>query len=388
MQVYKAFFKIILKNRMQISIYLIVFIVLAVAFTASYTSPVSTDFTESKINIALINEDEDSVFLDGFIAYLTENANLVNLPDDPQSLQDALFFQEVDYILRIPAGFSQDFLAGQTVSLEKTAAPNSTSATFMDLRINQYLNTAQTYLQYDDVISEYSLVQAINDDLSATASVTLTANKDESASAEKIGYFFNFMAYTLFAVMILGVCAVMLVFNDPNLKKRNFSSPLRTFNYNSQLILGSLSFAFISWLLMISVSFVFNGSFMLTEKGGLLILNSFIFTLTALSISFLISNLVKSQGAMSAVANVFALGTSFISGVFVEQSLLGDTVLSIASFTPTYWYVKSNNAIASAASLSGDTLTGILSNMALVLGFGIAVLGVTMVLLKNRKAEA
>jgi ABC-2 type transport system permease protein len=91
---------------------------------------------------------------------------------------------------------------------------------------------------------------------------------------------------------------------------------------------------------------------------------------------------------MSAVANVFALGTSFISGVFVEQVYLGDTVLSIASFTPTYWYVKANNAITSASSLSGSTLTDILTWIALVLGFGIAILGVTLVLLKNRKVEA
>ena len=308
MQVYKTFFKIIFKNRMQISIYLLVFIILTLIFTVSYNSPVSTDFSESKINMALINEDTDSVFLDGFISYLTENANLVNLPDDPQSLQDALFFQEVDYILRIPAGFSQNFLEGQTVSLQKTAAPNTTAATFMDMHINQYLNTAKTYIQYDSGISDQALVASLANDLSQNAPVTMTSNTNESAGAEKVGYFFNFMAYTLFAIMILGVCSVMLVFNQSDIKKRNFSSPLRTFNYNSQLILGSLSFAFFAWLLMVAVSFVFNGAFMLTDRGGLLILNSLVFTLTALSISFLISNLVKNQGAMSAVANVFCPG--------------------------------------------------------------------------------
>ncbi|WKY48040.1 ABC transporter permease [Eubacteriaceae bacterium ES3] len=388
MQVYKAFFKIILKNRMQLLIYLIVFMVLTLIFTTSYNPPVSTDFLETKINIALINEDDDSVFLDGFISYLSENTNMVNLPDETQSLQDALFFREVDYILRIPSGFTDHFLNGESAELEKTTVPNSTSATFLDLRINQYLNTAQTYLNYADVVSEYELVQSVKDDLSKSTAVTLNYNSDESAAAEKVGYFFNFMSYSLFAILILGVCSVMLVFNEPDLKKRNFSAPLKSLNYNSQLILGSLSFAVATWLLMILVSFILNGDIMFSEKGALLTLNSFIFTLTALSISFLISNLIKSRGAMSAVANVFALGTSFISGVFVEQSLLGDTVLSIASFTPTYWYVLSNNTIATTASLSGDTLTGILTNMALVLGFGVAILGITMVLLKNRKAEA
>ena len=73
------------------------------------------------------------------------------------------------------------------------------------------------------------------------------------------------------------------------------------------------------WLVLISASFVMYGSYMFTTNGLLLLLNSFIFTLAALSISYLIGNLVKSRGAMSAAANVFALGTSFLSGVFVPQ---------------------------------------------------------------------
>ncbi|MDN5308103.1 MAG: linearmycin/streptolysin transport system permease protein [Eubacteriaceae bacterium] len=388
MQVYKTFFKIILKNRMQLGIYLIVFTVLTLIFTVSYTSPTSTDFLESKINIALINEDTDSVFMQGFISYLTDYANIVDLPDDPQSLQDALYFREVEYVLRIPAGFTDSFLNNQTTNLEKTIVPNSTSATFMDLRINQYLNTAQTYLNYGNVVSQYELVSSLQNDFSNSSSVTLNSHTDESDSAEKMAYYYNFMAYSLFAILILGVCAVMLVFNDSDIKKRNFASPLKTLNYNSQLVLGSLSFAVLAWLLMVALSFIINSDFMFSEKGLLLILNSFVFTMSALSISFFISNLVKSRSAMSAVANVFALGTSFISGVFVEQVYLGDTVLSIASFTPTYWYVKANNAITSASSLSGSTLTDILTWIALVLGFGIAILGVTLVLLKNRKVEA
>lgn len=388
MQVYKTFFKIILKNRMQLGIYLIVFTVLTLIFTVSYSSPTSTDFLESKINIALINEDTDSVFMQGFISYLTDYANIVDLPDDPQSLQDALYFREVEYVLRIPAGFTDSFLNNQTTNLEKTIVPNSTSATFMDLRINQYLNTAQTYLNYGNVTSQYELVSSLQNDFSNSSSVTLNSHTDESDSAEKMAYYYNFMAYSLFAILILGVCAVMLVFNDSDIKKRNFASPLKTLNYNSQLVLGSLSFAVLAWLLMVALSFIINSDFMFSEKGLLLILNSFVFTMSALSISFFISNLVKSRSAMSAVANVFALGTSFISGVFVEQVYLGDTVLSIASFTPTYWYVKANNAITSASSLSGSTLTDILTWIALVLGFGIAILGVTLVLLKNRKVEA
>lgn len=388
MQVYKAFFKIIQKNRGQILIYLVVFMVLALLLSSTYNPPQDTDFTKVKVNIAFINDDGDSQLVDGLKTYLGENANLVDLPDDTQQLQDALFFRKVEYILRVPAGFTEALLSGQDVQLEKTTVPDSTSNVYMDLLINKYLNTAKTYTTYMPGLTQTKLVSYLENDLAEAAEVTMISSGSHSAAAEKSGYYFNYLSYSMFAILILGVCSVMLVFNDTDLKRRNLCSPIRSANMNFQMILGNLSFAVLTWLVLISASFVMYGSFMVTTTGLLLLLNSFVFTLAALSISYLIGNLVKSRGAMSAVANVFALGTSFISGVFVPQALLGDNVLTIASFTPTYWYVKANNEIAAAASFNADNLQSIFTSMVLVLAFGVAVLGVTLVLIKQRRVEA
>ncbi len=180
----------------------------------------------------------------------------------------------------------------------------------------------------------------------------------------------------------------MLVFNDTDLKRRNLCSPIRSANMNFQMILGNLSFAILTWLVLISASFVMYGSFMLTTTGLLLLLNSFVFTLAALSISYLVANLVKSRGAMNAIANVFALGTSFISGVFVPQELLGKNVLTIASFTPTYWYVKANNEITAAVHFNSENLTSIFTSIALLLAFAVAIIAVTLVLIKQKRMDA
>ncbi len=388
MQVYKAFFKVIQKNRGQILIYLVVFMVLALLLTNTYNPPQNTDFSKVKVNIAFINDDADSLLVAGLKTYLGENANLVDLPNDTQKLQDALFFREVEYILRVPAGFTEAMLSGQDVQLEKTTVPDSTSNIYMDLLINKYLNTAQTYTTYMPGLSQADLTQYLDKDLAEQSEVTMISNGSHSANAEKSGYYFNYLSYSMFAILILGVCSVMLVFNNTDLKRRNLCSPIRSANMNLQMILGNLSFAILTWLVLISASFIMYGSFMFTTTGLLLLLNSFVFTLAALSISYLIGNIVKSRGAMSAVANVFALGTSFISGVFVPQELLANNVLTIASFTPTYWYVKANNEIAAAVSFNADNLQSIFTSMVLVLTFGVAVLGVTLVLIKQRRVEA
>ena len=388
MQVYKALFKVIQKNRTLLMIYLVVFMVLALLLSGSYNPPQDTDFTKVKVNIAFINDAGDSQLVAGLKTYLAENANLVDIPDETQKLQDALFFRQVEYIVRVPDGFTQAMLNGEAVQLEKTTVPDSTSNIYMDLLINKYLNTVNAYTTNMPGLSQDDLTKYLAKDLAQQTEVTMISNGTHSVYAEKSGYYFNYLSYSLFAILILGVCSVMLVFNDTDLKRRNLCAPIRSANMNFQMILGNLSFAILTWLVLISASFIMYGSFMFTTTGLLLLLNSFVFTLAALSISYLIGNLVKSRGAMSAVANVFALGSSFIGGVFVPQALLGDNVLTIASFTPTYWYVKANNEIAAATSFNAANLQSIFTSMVLVLAFGVAVLGVTLVLIKQRRVEA
>jgi hypothetical protein len=84
MQVYKAFFKVIKKNRGLLLIYLVVFMVLALLLTNTYNPPQDTDFSKVKVNIAFINDDNDSLLVAGLKTYLSENANLVDLPDEPE----------------------------------------------------------------------------------------------------------------------------------------------------------------------------------------------------------------------------------------------------------------------------------------------------------------
>jgi ABC-2 type transport system permease protein len=388
MQVYKAFFRIILKNITQIMIYVVVFISLSVALANTNTKPGNINFTETKVNMAFINYDSDSKLTEGLKNYLSKSTNIIDIADNTQKLQDALFFREVEYIVKVPKGFAEGFAGGIEVQLEKTAVPGSTSSIYLDSIINKYLNTAKTYLSSMENLSEEQLISYVENDLAQKTEVQLKNSVEEISRNERRAYYFNYMAYSLFSVLILGVCSVMIVFNSSDLKKRNLCSPVRLRSMNFQLILGNLSFAVIAWFLMILTGLIMYGSYMFTAKGLLFLLNSFIFTFAALSISFLIGNVIRSKNAMSAAANVFSLGTCFISGVFVPQEFLGKTVLKIASFTPNYWYVKSNNSIAHMVNFNMENLAPVILNMLIVIGFAVAVLAVTLVVIKQRRTSS
>lgn len=385
MQVYKAFFKIIFKNLNQIMIYVVVFLSLAIALANTNANPRGVNFTEAKVNIAFINQDTDSRFIMGLKDYLSKNTNIVSITDDTQKLQDALFFRQVDYIVKVPKGFTAGLLRGEPLQLERTTVPGSTSEIFIDNMINKYFNTAKLYTGSLENLSEEQLVSYINKDLTQNTDVKMYNSVDDTANNEKRAYYFNYMAYTLFSVLILGVCSVMLVFNNSDLKKRNLCAPIRLRSMNFQMIMGNITYAVLAWFIMVLAGLVMYGRYMFTIHGLLLLLNSFVFTLAALSISFLLGNILKSRGAMSAAANVFSLGTSFISGVFVPQAFLGKNVLRIASFTPNYWYVKSNNSIANIVNFNMENLAPIFFNMLVVIGFAVAILAVTLVVIKQRR---
>lgn len=387
MQIYKVFFKVVYKNLPQIMIYVVVFVSMAAAFANMYSNPVDINFAETKANIAFINYDTDSRIAEGLKNYLSKNANIVNIPDDTKKLQDALFFRRVEYIVRVPEGFTEGLVGGKEVQLEKTTFPGSASGIHLDNIINKYLNTVKIYSSNIENISFEQLLSYVDADLSQETEVRFNSSINATPKHQNVVYYYNYLAYSMFAILILGVCSVAIVFNNKDLKKRNLCSPVRLKNMNFQMVLANISFALLTWFALVFASFIMYRSYMFTVRGLLFLLNSLVFTFAALSISYLIANVIKSRGAMSAAANVVSLGTCFISGIFVPQVFLGKTVLRIASFTPNYWYVKSNNIIADLSYFNMENLAPVFMNMLIIIGFAVAMLSVTLAVIKQRRVS-
>jgi ABC-2 type transport system permease protein len=152
-----------------------------------------------------------------------------------------------------------------------------------------------------------------------------------------------------------------------------------------QFILAALLYTLISWLVMIICCVIFNFKNSFNMNTVYFIINSLIFAICGASISYLIGNLVKGRNAISAISNVVTLGSCFISGVFVPQEFLGGSVLKIASFTPTYWFVKANNRIAELTQFDFSHVEPILSGMLIQVGFALAFFAVALVIAKEKR---
>lgn len=386
MPVFKLYMKVIKKNLPSMMIYVVVFLGITMLVAANSSASQPKSFSPQKANVAFISE-ESSPLIDGFKRELSKNADYVNIPDETEKLQDALFFRNVTLIIRIPNGFTKSFMSGGDVQLQKTVVPNSVSNVYADISINQYFNAARLYVKNINGITQEELVARLKTDLAVNTPVELK-NMQADTDTDFTANYFNYLSYALFSVLILGISVIMLTFNEKDLSRRNSCSPVSAGSMNLQFILANFVFAFSCWIIMVGMGALIGMRNGLSGNFGYFLLNSVIFTLCASSISFLIGNLLKSRSAISAVCNVVTLGPCFISGVFVPQELLSDTVLKIASFTPTYWYVRANNQIASMTNASTSNLQQIFYYFLIEFGFALAFFAVSLAIGKKKRLSS
>lgn len=389
MQVFNACFKVIRRNLPSLLTYLFIFVFLVIMLTLFFRNPADAVFEPVKPRIAVFQDDLGDPYSDGLVSWLGQQARIIPIPDEKEAIQDALFYRDVTYVLRIPTGFGARLMAGDLdgLALERTLSMDGWSGTTMDLLIERYLGLSSLYVETLDDWSAEDVSDAVQADLAATAVVQLNAG--EKKDINRAAYFFIYLAYSMMAVMVLGITSILLVFNQPDLRRRNLSAPVRLVRFNLQLMLACLVFALLTWLLMVVISLLLGARELPVREFLLLAANALAFTLACLSLSILISQLIRSRAVQQSIANVLALGTCFISGVFVPQELLGDAVQTLASFTPTYWYVRAVNTLDSLPVMDLQALQPVIQAMLIQLGFAVALLAVALAVVRQkRQAQA
>ena len=91
MKVFNACALVIRRRYAAFLIYLVIFTALSVVMTSMSVQQNDQTFNRTKTAVAVVDRDGGSPLSQGLIAYLAQNADLKELPDDKEALQDALF---------------------------------------------------------------------------------------------------------------------------------------------------------------------------------------------------------------------------------------------------------------------------------------------------------
>lgn len=382
MTVFNTVLKIVNKYKFTIILYTVMLIIFGgLNFKNSNNS---VNYVATKPDVFIINEDEEIGITKDLINYFSKNTNIKDLNNDEESINDALFYRDVNYVIYIPKYFRNDFLNGKNpkINIKTTKDYNSVLAENL---LDNYLKTATIYR--NNMLNEEDLIKKVNKSINISTKVEVTSKLDTNTLSQ-VAFYFNFLNYSILAGCVYVICLILSSFKEKNIHKRMIISSTNYKKLNNKLLVSMGSIAFILWILYIILAYILLGKVVISEHGIIYIINSFIFMICALTISFLIGNIVNSKTAINGIINVVALGSSFLCGSFVPMEWLPKSVLTIAHVLPSYWYIKTNELLKTIEIFNFNTLKPVITNMIIILVFAfIFILITNIVSNKKRKID-
>ncbi len=378
MTVFKTFLKVLNKCKGTIIMYTIILV--AFGIFNMKTSDNQTNFVASKPDILIINNDVEEGITKNLIEYMKKNSEIIEVADNEEARNDALFYRDVNYIIYIPENFREDFLNQKNPKIE-IKSTGDYQASLAEMMLERYIRIANTYTS--TLNSEEEIISSINETLEKETKTELTSKLDTD-NLSKMAFYYNFANYSMLAGCVYVICIILSSFKSEMIRKRTTISSMNYKKYNIQLLLSNSLFAFVLALVYAGLSFILIGDTMFTLNGLFSIINLFVLTLCALTIAFLIGNLLSNKEAINGIVNVVALGSSFLCGSFVPMEWLPDSILKIAHILPSYYYVQNNEILKEMEVFNLETLEPILMNMAIMIAFSLVFILITNVITKKK----
>ena len=359
MTIFKTYWKIVKKNIGIIILYTVMLLVFGTMNLKANKN--SFEFISSKPDIIIVN-NSSGIITDNLISYLKTNANVKNITNE-NDIDDAIFFRDANYVIYIPKEFENKIENGKEFNID-IKTNNSYDSYIASELLNRYLDVFSKYMNlYNDKILA---IQKLDNTLNKKADVVIE-NKTNLNS--KTSLFYNFSSYSIMAIVIYIICLVLSSFNDEKISKRTNVSGMNYKTFNNYLYISSFTFTFIIFIVYLILSFLILKSSILNINGILYGLNMFIFFIVSFTMAILISNLVKSKGAISGVVNVISLGSAFLCGAFIPVKYMPSFALKIAHIFPTFYFIDNNEYIASIQNFDKASYEFVLKNFIIMIVF-------------------
>ena len=378
MTVFKTFFRIVNKLKPTIILYTALLIIFGAVNMK--TSDNNINFVNSKPDILIINQDVNKGLTKNLIDYMKKNSNIVKVENNEEKINDALFYRGVSYVIYIPKDYRKNVLLGNNPKLD-IKKTDEYDAHLSEMMLKRYIKLQNIYNK--EAGSEDELITLINDNMNDDVNVKITSKVDTSKTYN-IAYYFNFASYSILAIIIYIICLVLCSFKEESISKRINISSINYKNHNNKILLASIVFSSIVWLLFVIIGVVVVGDIMFSLRGLISIINSFIFTFCTLTLSILISSLTNNKNAISGIVNVIALGSAFLCGAFVPAEYLPNSVLNFAHILPAYYYINSNDLLKNIDVINISSMHSIIINMVIIIMFSILFIILNNVVTKKR----
>lgn len=379
MQVFKAFYKSLLKRISSVALYVIIFAIIAIIMSKTWSSNTVTEYSASKVPIAVFDHDQTTAS-HALYDYLAQTQKIVTISEDKESIADELFYRNVEYVLTIPEGFSEDFTC-----LTNVKQSNSASGYFIDNAIDTYLKLISTYTTAGYSMEEAAKLADSSANISSDA--TILSEKDTtkaSASDQNALSFFRYLPYIFIAAIMTSLGGILILFRQKDLNLRMNCSALSVMRKNIELSSACITYSLLLWCIFMALGICLYPDTFLHINGLLFAGNSLAFLIFTVSITYFVSFFANNDNVINMLSNIIGLGMAFLSGVFIPLEVLSSGVKKFAHFLPAFWYIKAADI---CTSYNGNTekLTTYFAYLGIQLLFAAAFFAAALVTSKYKK---
>ncbi len=366
--------------------FVIVFICISVFTSQIQGDNMEAAFKGEAVPFTLVNRDEASPLIDGLHEYLLSQAPEIQLEDDEQTLQNALFYAETDYIIIVPEGFSTNW---PEMNVQISTRPDSMQSYFMDALVDSYFNQVKLQQSLNPAEPEKAVEAALT---ALQQEIQVEKQRFGGGLEMTEGYqvYFRLVGYALLMLIYQFISSVQMVFGKKELRMRHGSSPLSQRRLTLEVVFYGALISLGICLILLCIAFVMHGDYLAAggwQLGTLVCINVLIFMLVAVALSILCSQFTSTHTVQAIISNFVSLALSFLGGLFVPMELLSEGMLKVARFLPTYWYADTFDKINELTSYSAQALWPVAQGLLLQLGFAVTFFCLSLLVSKYKRIE-
>lgn len=388
MTVFKGYMIIIKRNLAFLFLYGGIFFSIMMGVQGAATKTDTAVYEKTNLNIAVIDED-GSAFSKGMAEALDKEHTIITDVTEQRDLAEELYYWRVDYVLRIPENAEALLLDGDA-ALEVVKGVSSDGAyrsVYADMQVDSYVNAYRVY-RNAGMDMEEAVEQALQV-AGKQAEIRVRKSAEHNDKGILYHFYFRYLPFVLLYTFCYIFPLVLKNFNRREMERRMNSSGIPSLWQNLQ---GSLAlFLFcggLYLLLMLLAVVLYRGDLLQDVNLGYYLLNAACLTLVSASISYLIGTCVKNELAVNGIANIVALGMSFLCGVLVDMELLGSGVRMVAQFLPVYWYETANITLYEFGSMTMEQRNSVWLSIGIQLAMAVSILCIALIIKKKRVKEA
>jgi ABC-2 type transport system permease protein len=339
MTIYKMIIHIFSTYWKELIIYFLIFLGFVFVAIGQPEAGENQEFSSVTLDIAVVNHSDDQLS-EHLVDYLSASHEVEMLSDVTiEDVENEVFSGTYQGMLYIPQDFEELVINGQAGQVELLLNERDMSSAQLNTEVDNYLRLANARVA-SGVSDTSELTNQLDSTLNETAEVEMVGGLDNQNILLAYTTGIALVGYFVLQIILGTVGMAMSEIKSDKIQDRINLSGISNLKYNTQVVLGQITYGGLILLVTISVLWFYIPSSIPIDYVRVII-SLTLFILTALSMAFLITSITNNRNIINGLTTVISLGLAFLSGLFIPYEIMGTAIQRIAHFSPLFYFRQS-----------------------------------------------